>query len=263
MSNKNIFQWLSERPNPNLGALVRINDDEIIFGNDNWSHLSELEVKQGESAVIFLFRETDNGLVQSGLIHFSNKWEPLHPAILEQSNGLKKKITFADVLQEFPDCPATKTAPAEQNEADSDSDIIKAILDFEWPESITSSTHQKEEEPSTLDAMLEWLAALPPNNLSASIYLGDSNMVFSKANWKDMTGFGRAAKDRTNGEVIVAKADADGKLSIAGLLFTGRWFVLAPSSIEKDHGLKYPKNSKYLSFDELFPSCPKCVFAEA
>lgn len=254
-----MFQWLSELPHPNLGALVRINDDEMIFGSDNWSQLSELEVKQGESAVIFLIRETDDGLVQSGLIHFSSKWEPLHPAILEQLNKLRRKITFVDVLQEFPDCPATKIAPVEQDEAGIGTDIIEAILDFEWPAAITSQNRVKE-EPSTLDAMLEWLAALPADNLRASIYLGDSSMEFSKTNWKDITGFGRAAKDRFNGEVIVSKVDADGKLSIAGLLFTGRWFVLAPSSIEKDHGAKYPNGSKYLAFDELFPCCPKCVF---
>ena len=81
-------------------------------------------------------------------------------------------------------------------------------------------------------------------------------MEFSKGNWKDMTGFGRAADDRFNGEVIVSAAGADGVLSVAGLLFTGKWFVLAPSGIRKDHGSKYPVNSRYLGFDELFPDCP-------
>jgi len=252
----NIFDWLCELPHENLAALVRLGNEDMTFGTDNWSQLSELRVRSGEFAMVLLLRRSGGDIVESGLVHFDEEWEPLHPVTLEQMNKLQRRVIFADILSEFPTCPVTAKATEEPENEEMEA-LFEEALNLEWPASVGSTDWEAAEaEIAPLARLLAWLESLPSDSLRATIYLGDSSMEFSKANWKNMTGFGRAADDRDNGEIIVSRTGEDGVLSVAGLLFTGKWFVLAPSGVRADHGSKYPVTSKYLPFDELLPGCP-------
>jgi len=113
-----------------------------------------------------------------------------------------------------------------------------------------------------LDRVLEWMESLPAENLQATVFLGDAVMEFSKSNWKDLTGFGRCAEDRFNGEVVISLTASNGEHTVTGLLFDGEWFVLAPKSLKKDHGVRYPENSKYVPFDEVFPDWPSATHSQ-
>lgn len=252
----NIFQWLSQLSHQSLAVLAKINNEDMSFGPDNWNQLSELEVKPGEFAMVILLRQSGEEVIESGLAHFDSEWEPLHPRTLEQLNRLKRKVVFADIISEFPTCPITVKTSRNPEDEELEA-IFKEALDMNWSISTVNTDMRKQEnEIAPLDEMLAWLESQPSEDLKATIYLGEDSMEFSKHNWANITGFGRVADDRANGEVIVNKVEADGTLSVAGLLFTGKWFILAPSSVMADHGSKYPANSKYLPFDELFPNCP-------
>jgi hypothetical protein len=115
-----------------------------------------------------------------------------------------------------------------------------------------------EEPASPVDRMLEWLEALPATNLHATVFLGEDVMEFDQTNWRNLTGFGRCADDRFNGEIIIRRTAANGEETIAGLLLDGEWFALAPSGVKNDHGAKYSANSNYVCIDEMFPDCPVC-----
>ena len=119
-----------------------------------------------------------------------------------------------------------------------------------------------ENDISPLDRVLEWMEGLPAENLHATVFLGDAVMEFSKRNWKDLTGFGRCAEDRFNGEVVINLTASTGEHTVTGLLLDGEWFVLAPKSLKKDHGARYPENSKYVPFDEVFPDWPAAIHSQ-
>ena len=251
----NIFTWLSKLPSKNLTIIVKVGKTQFVYTAQTQKEIKKLSVKEGEFAMALVIEQTDTELIESGIIHYDNDWEVAHPLFLSQINKLtSRKITFANILDIFPSCPAKIKVVHDIDETETE-EIAEEVLNLTW---VAKAGKEASATNITdpVDRMLEWLELQPAENLQATVQLGTASMEFCYNTWNQLSGFGRCADDRWNGEITIVQTSANGHITIAGLLLSGEWHTLAPEGVKKDHGHKYPENAKYVSVTEMFPNCP-------
>ena len=239
----------------------------MSFNAENWHQLNTTpEIPEGKFGMVLVLRRTVNSdgsplIIESGMVHHSKAWAPVHPVILEQLNKLESPVQFADIRQEYPDCPVTEPeVPKDQDAYEGNIEkVIESVLRAEIPAQSKGSTlsNPSAKAPESSDKILEWLQKLPVGqNITAFLTLEDKTMVFTKSNWHDLPGFISGVGPYNSGELTIGITYPDSTQKVSGLLLEGTWMMLAPEYSETEFKAKFPNAQEFTLFTELFPDCP-------
>ena len=257
-----VFKWLASLNPENLLVLTKIEKSNKTFSKENWEQTAKLSKAPGEFAMILILREHNHELIESGLICYGKKWEILHPIALAQLNKLQKKIVFAGIKDEYPECPVQQDYTNEEESTDPVLDAVaEQIWSMEWPEPKCKEQEAEREETiyASYERVLGWMEELPPTNLRADVKIGEEIQTFDKDNWHNILDFFHCADDLFTAEILIKILDSKEEQTFVGFDYVDtRWLAVAPECLRGKLQNLQPKNiiTNYQNILDKYPGCP-------